>query len=66
MDLFYLEQQKSNKDSTFHEENMVISAADLFLAGTDNTATTIRWGLIFLFQNPDVQYKVLKLNTSKR
>nr|XP_055045110.1 cytochrome P450 2B4-like isoform X2 [Misgurnus anguillicaudatus] len=50
-----IEKQKSHEDSTFHEENMVMSAADLFLAGTDTTATTIRWGLIFLMENPDVQ-----------
>ncbi|KTF78368.1 hypothetical protein cypCar_00043766 [Cyprinus carpio] len=48
-------QQKSDKDSTFHEDNMVMSVADLFLAGTDTTATTIRWGLIYLTQDPDVQ-----------
>ncbi|RXN08242.1 cytochrome P450 2B4-like isoform X1 [Labeo rohita] len=53
--LLEIEKQKSNKDSTFHEENMVMSTADLFLAGTDTTSTTIRWGLIFLIQNPDVQ-----------
>ncbi|XP_067226751.1 cytochrome P450 2B9-like isoform X3 [Chanodichthys erythropterus] len=58
IDAYLLEiekQQKSNKDSTFHEENLVMSTADLFLAGTDTTATTIRWGLIYLIQNPDVQ-----------
>ncbi|XP_056304778.1 cytochrome P450 2B4-like [Danio aesculapii] len=53
--LLEIEKQKSNKDSTFHEENLVISATDLFVAGSDTTATTIRWGLIFLIQNPDVQ-----------
>ncbi|XP_043086156.1 cytochrome P450 2B1-like isoform X2 [Puntigrus tetrazona] len=53
--LLEIEKQKSNEDSTFHEENMVMSTADLFLAGTDTTSTTIRWGLIFLIQNPDVQ-----------
>uniref|UniRef100_A0A8C1XIJ4 Uncharacterized protein n=1 Tax=Cyprinus carpio TaxID=7962 RepID=A0A8C1XIJ4_CYPCA len=53
--VFSLEQQKSNEDSTFHEDNMVMSVADLFLAGTDTTATTIRWGLLFLTKNPDVQ-----------
>ncbi|XP_026055470.1 cytochrome P450 2C31-like isoform X3 [Carassius auratus] len=58
IDAYLLEiekQQKSNEGSTFHEENMVMSALDLFLAGTDTTATTIRWGLIYLIQNPDVQ-----------
>ncbi|XP_026055463.1 cytochrome P450 2B4-like isoform X1 [Carassius auratus] len=53
--LLEIEKQKSNEDSTFHEDNMVMSIADLFLAGTDTTATTIRWGLIYLTQNPDVQ-----------
>ncbi|XP_051947981.1 cytochrome P450 2B4-like isoform X1 [Xyrauchen texanus] len=53
--LLEIEKQKSNDDSTFHEENMVMSTSDLFLAGTDTTSTTIRWGLIFLMQNQDVQ-----------
>ncbi|XP_048035070.1 cytochrome P450 2B15-like isoform X1 [Megalobrama amblycephala] len=53
--LLEIEKQKSNEDSTFHEENMVMSVADLFQAGTDTTSTTIRWGLIYLTQNPDVQ-----------
>ncbi|XP_016119205.1 cytochrome P450 2B4-like, partial [Sinocyclocheilus grahami] len=53
--LLEIEKQKSNEGSTFHEENMVMSVLDLFLAGTDTTSTTIRWGLIYLIQNPDVQ-----------
>ncbi len=61
MVLFHVEQQKSNEGSTFHEENMVMSAADLFLAGTDTTSTTIRWGFIFLIQNPDVQGALAKI-----
>nr|AAI52007.1 Zgc:171945 protein [Danio rerio] len=53
--LLEMEKQKSSQDSSFHEDNMVMSVADLFLAGSDTTATTIRWGLIYLTQNPDVQ-----------
>nr|BAF62160.1 cytochrome P450 [Danio rerio] len=53
--LLEIEKQKSNKDSTFQEENLIGSAIDLFFAGTDSTATSIRWGLLFLIQNPDVQ-----------
>ena len=49
------EQQESEKDSTFHEENMIMSTADLFLAGTDTTAATLRWGLIHMMDHPDVQ-----------
>ncbi|XP_026056154.1 cytochrome P450 2B4-like [Carassius auratus] len=53
--LLEIEKQKSNEDSTFHEDNMVMSVADLFLAGTDTTSTAIRWGILFLTKNPDVQ-----------
>nr|XP_055045316.1 cytochrome P450 2B4-like [Misgurnus anguillicaudatus] len=58
--LLEMEKQKSTEDSTFHEMNMVMTVCDLFLAGTDTTATTIRWGLIFLSQNPDVQERCHK------
>ncbi|XP_056305376.1 cytochrome P450 2B1-like [Danio aesculapii] len=53
--LLEIEKQKSNKDSTFHEDNLIGSATDLLFAGTDSTATSIRWGLLFLIQNPDIQ-----------
>nr|AAX37318.1 cytochrome P450 CYP2AA3v1 [Danio rerio] len=53
--LLEIEKQKFNKDSTFHEGNLLASAGDLFMAGTDTTETTIRWGLLLLIQNPDVQ-----------
>lgn len=49
------EQQASNQDSTFHEENLLMSTADLFLAGTETTATTLRWGLIFMMNHPEIQ-----------
>ncbi|XP_073731647.1 cytochrome P450 2B15-like [Misgurnus anguillicaudatus] len=58
--LLEIEKQKSHEDSTFYEENMVRSAADLFVAGTDTTSTTIRWGLIFFMENPDVQERCHK------
>ncbi|KAI4890814.1 hypothetical protein NFI96_013990 [Prochilodus magdalenae] len=57
IDAYLIEMTKQDlkEDSTFHEENLIMSAADLFFAGTDTTATTIRWGLIFLMEHPDVQ-----------
>ncbi|KAI4896014.1 hypothetical protein NFI96_008908, partial [Prochilodus magdalenae] len=53
--LVEMTKQKSKEDSTFHEDNMIMSIADLFLAGTDTTATTLRWSLIFMMDHPDVQ-----------
>ncbi|XP_036447059.1 cytochrome P450 2B4-like [Colossoma macropomum] len=53
--LVEMTKQESKEDSTFHEDNMIMSTADLFLAGTDTTATTLRWGLIYMMDHPDVQ-----------
>ncbi|XP_010870782.1 cytochrome P450 2C31 isoform X3 [Esox lucius] len=53
--LVQMEKQESIPNSTFFEENMVFSVADLFLAGTDTTSTTIRWGLIYMMEHPHIQ-----------
>ncbi|KAG9269338.1 cytochrome P450 2C5-like isoform X1 [Astyanax mexicanus] len=53
--LVEMAKQEPNEDSTFHEQNMVMSISDLFFAGTDTVATTLRWGLIFMMEHPDVQ-----------
>ncbi|KAL7863957.1 hypothetical protein AOLI_G00153770 [Acnodon oligacanthus] len=53
--LIEMAKQESKENSTFHEENLIMSVADLFFAGTDTTATTLRWGLIFMMDHPDVQ-----------
>ncbi|XP_046558222.1 cytochrome P450 2D27-like [Haliotis rubra] len=34
--------------------------ADLFIAGTETTATTIRWTLVYLLHNPEVQEKCFR------
>ncbi|XP_011889926.1 PREDICTED: cytochrome P450 2D4-like [Cercocebus atys] len=41
--------------STFHEENLVQVVIDLFLGGTNTTATTQRWALIYMIQHGAVQ-----------
>ncbi|XP_011841556.1 PREDICTED: cytochrome P450 2J2-like [Mandrillus leucophaeus] len=41
--------------STFHEENLVQVLIDLFLGGTNTTATTQRWALIYMIQHGAVQ-----------
>ncbi|XP_036447041.1 cytochrome P450 2H1-like [Colossoma macropomum] len=47
--------QESKEDSTFHVENMIRSTTDLFSAGTETTANTLRWGIIYMMNHPDVQ-----------
>ncbi|XP_007233161.3 cytochrome P450 2B4 [Astyanax mexicanus] len=47
--------QQSNEDSSFHNNTMLRSTSDLFIAGTETTANTLRWGLIYMMEHPDVQ-----------
>ncbi|XP_068605731.1 cytochrome P450 2K1-like [Brachionichthys hirsutus] len=46
------------KDSQYHEENLVYSAMQLFGAGTDTTANTLQWSLLFMAKYPHVQDQV--------
>uniref|UniRef100_A0A8B9SF15 Cytochrome P450 2J6-like n=1 Tax=Apteryx owenii TaxID=8824 RepID=A0A8B9SF15_APTOW len=58
---FYLDQMTQNvPDSTYDEDNMVQSIFDLFLAGSETTATTLRWALLYMVAYPDIQEKVQK------
>ncbi|XP_007945607.1 cytochrome P450 2J2-like [Orycteropus afer afer] len=47
-----------NATSSFHEENLVCSTLDLFFAGTETTATTLRWALLYMAIYPEIQEKV--------
>ncbi|XP_078522817.1 cytochrome P450 2J4-like isoform X3 [Lissotriton helveticus] len=46
--------------STFDEHNMVRLAAELFLAGTETTTTTLRWALLYMVKHPEIQENVQK------
>ncbi|KAI4794507.1 hypothetical protein KUCAC02_032018 [Chaenocephalus aceratus] len=45
-------------DSHFHDKNLMHTVHNLFNAGTDTTATTLRWGLLFMAKYPQIQDKV--------
>ncbi|XP_073399237.1 cytochrome P450 2K1-like isoform X2 [Dendrobates tinctorius] len=50
---------ESTKAQThFNEENLISSALDLFIAGTETTSTTIRWGILLMMKYPEIQKKV--------
>ncbi|NWR78255.1 CP2J2 protein, partial [Centropus unirufus] len=58
---FYLAQIEKTKDdptSTFTKDNMVQTAVDLLLGGTETTSTTLRWALLYMVQYPEIQEKV--------
>ncbi|CAM4597268.1 unnamed protein product [Lepidochelys olivacea] len=60
---FYLAQMVKCKDdpiSTFDEGNLIQTILDLFIAGTESTATTLRWALISLVLHPHIQEEVQK------
>ncbi|XP_034755255.1 cytochrome P450 2K1-like isoform X1 [Etheostoma cragini] len=45
-------------NSYFHDHNLMQTVINLFAAGTDTTATTLRWGLLFMAKNPKIQDQV--------
>ncbi|XP_067427297.1 cytochrome P450 2K1-like [Thunnus thynnus] len=45
-------------DTHYHEKNLIFTVTNLFAAGTDTTATTLRWGLLFMAKYPQIQDKV--------
>ncbi|XP_040834394.1 cytochrome P450 2J1-like isoform X5 [Ochotona curzoniae] len=48
----------ANATSSFTEQNLICCTLDLFLAGTETTSTTLRWGLLYMAMYPEVQEKV--------
>ncbi|XP_030577735.1 cytochrome P450 2J2-like [Archocentrus centrarchus] len=59
IDAFLIKMENlKESDLGFTETNLVMCSADLFLAGTETTATTLMWALTFLIRHPDVQEKV--------
>ncbi|XP_028743086.2 cytochrome P450 2K6-like [Peromyscus leucopus] len=60
IDAFLLRQQEENNTSAdyFNEENLLPLVSNLFGAGTETTASTLRWGIILMMRYPEVQEKV--------
>lgn len=48
-------QSKEDAGATYDKANLVQTIFDLFLAGTETTATTLRWALLYMVAYPDVQ-----------
>ncbi|XP_039183314.1 cytochrome P450 2J6-like [Crotalus tigris] len=60
---FYLAQMAKSKDdptSTLDENNLAYSIFDFFIAGSETTATTLHWALLYMVAYPDTQAKVQK------
>ncbi|XP_053776806.1 cytochrome P450 2J2 isoform X2 [Desmodus rotundus] len=53
-----MEKHVGNATSSFHEENLIFTTLDLFLAGTETTSTTLRWALLYMAFYPEIQDNV--------
>ncbi|TRZ20192.1 hypothetical protein HGM15179_006934 [Zosterops borbonicus] len=53
-----IQEEKDRSNSSFFMKNLITSAFDLFIAGTETTSTTIRYGLLLLIKYPKIQEKV--------
>ncbi|XP_062858193.1 cytochrome P450 2J2-like [Trichomycterus rosablanca] len=56
--LLEIEKKDSDPEAGFNIETLLVAMLDLFEAGTETTATTLRWGLLYMIKYPDIQKKV--------
>uniref|UniRef100_A0A8C6TD67 Cytochrome P450 2K1-like n=1 Tax=Neogobius melanostomus TaxID=47308 RepID=A0A8C6TD67_9GOBI len=62
IDCFLIQKKKEedvhNMETYYHDKNLTTSVTNLFVAGTDTTSATVRWGLLFLAKYPHIQNQV--------
>ncbi|XP_040283187.1 cytochrome P450 2K6-like [Bufo bufo] len=60
VDTFLAKQQEGNPESTqyYHNDNLTGLMVDMFSAGVESTATTLRWAILLMMKYPEIQKKV--------
>ncbi|XP_042314490.1 cytochrome P450 2J2-like [Sceloporus undulatus] len=58
--LLQMEKNKSDPRSTYNRDNLAHFILDLFIAGTETSATSLHWALLLMMAYPDIQDKVYK------
>ncbi|XP_048801325.1 cytochrome P450 2H1-like isoform X12 [Lagopus muta] len=60
IDAFINKMQQDRGNSNFTVETLTRTTLDLFLAGTDTTSNTLRYGLLILQKYPEIEEKIHK------
>ncbi|KAK3101810.1 hypothetical protein FSP39_006532 [Pinctada imbricata] len=59
IDAFLLEQQSQTSSESYYSDDQLLGTIrNFFNAGSDTTATTIRWAIYYLIRNPNIQAKM--------
>lgn len=53
-----MEKRKEDPQAGFNTETLLVCTLDLIEAGTETTATTLRWALLYMLHYPEIQEKV--------
>jgi len=56
----YMKVAKDRQGETFTEVQLLGTVIDIFMAGTETTATTLRWAFLLLAHHPEMQEKMYK------
>uniref|UniRef100_A0A8D0BC64 Cytochrome P450 n=1 Tax=Salvator merianae TaxID=96440 RepID=A0A8D0BC64_SALMN len=56
--LIQMEKEKGNPSSEFNMKNLILTALNLFFAGTETVSSTLRHGFLFLMKYPEVEERV--------
>ncbi|XP_078387818.1 cytochrome P450 2J2-like [Cetorhinus maximus] len=58
--LLEMEREQNSPDSCLTEGNLLQNINDLFIAGTETTATTMQWAILYMMAYPNVQERCQK------
>lgn len=50
-----IEQNASDKSTTYSKENLIYSVGELIIAGTETTTNALRWAMLFMALYPNIQ-----------